>query len=118
MILWSKYTPLRLANPMGTLKKKILDGHLVNKDGTTKSLFFTYVYDTSEKLLLRVANPNKTANNYVTINYSDDIHDLLPTVTHVMKYEGTECRRGDFHFGPDYHLLCLRLMILGIQATF
>ena len=88
---------------------------------TTKSLFFTYFYvNTSEKFLLRAGNSDnkipKTATNYVTINYSDDIYDLLAKVTHV-KYEGTECRRGDFHFGPDSHLLCLRLVILGLQLT-
>ena len=31
-----------------------------------------------------------------------------PKVTHLMKYEGTECIGGDFHFGPDYNLLCLK----------
>ena len=31
-----------------------------------------------------------------------------------MKYEVTECRRSDFHFGPDSHLVWNRLVILGI----
>ena len=90
---------------------------------STQSLFFTYSYvNTSEKFLFRAGNPDNnpknTANNYVTINYIDVIYDLLPKVTHVMKYEGTECRRGDFQFGPDSHLLCFRLVIFGIQLTF
>ena len=33
----------------------------------------------------------------------------------MMKYEVTECRRGDIHFGPDVHLLWLRLVVSGIR---
>ena len=35
----------------------------------------------------------------------------------MMKYEVTECRRGDIHFGPDVHLLWLRLVVSGILLT-
>ena len=35
----------------------------------------------------------------------------------MVKYEVTECKRGDFHFGPDSYLLWLRLLLLGILLT-
>ena len=52
------------------------------------------------------------------MNYSDDIYGILPKVRNMLKYEVTECRRGDFHFGPHSHLLWPRLVILGILLTF
>ena len=36
----------------------------------------------------------------------------------MMKYEVTEGRRGDFHVGPDSHLVWLRLVVFGVLLTF
>ena len=52
-----------------------------------------------------------TVYDYVTINYSDAIIDILPKARNMIKYEVNECRWGDFHFGPDSHLLYNRLVI-------
>ena len=50
----------------------------------------------------------KTVYKYTTINYSDKTYDILFKVTHMMKYEVTECRMGVFHFRLNSHLLWLR----------
>ena len=44
------------------------------------------------------------------------LYDMLRKVRNMMKYEVTECRRGDIHFGPDFHLLWLRLVVCGQQS--
>ncbi len=60
---------------------------------------------------------HKTVCNYITINCTDDLYDILPEVTHIMKYEVTKYRIYAFNFGPYSHLLWLRIMILGILLT-
>ena len=90
---------------------------------TTKSLLFTYFHvNTSEKIQLRAGNPdNRIPKLFITTKQSIIVmtltYDILLNVRNMMKYELTECRRGDFHLGPYSHLLWPSIVIFGILLT-
>ena len=72
-----------------------------------KIFVFTYLYCKYITKLFKIAQQSIMMMTYI----------ILPKVTHMMKYEVTECRRGDFHCGSDYHLLWLRIVV-SILLTF